>query len=111
MRTKKLKFRPSKIKNPEIRMCRDHEKVVAFFGGEFLNHGWASGSDFITSKTTVGRLHSEVDKKGRVHHWWLAGGGRGFSAELTEMEPIDFQAKVPLDPATRMCFSDLLRGL
>lgn len=39
-------------------------------GAEFHNLGWATGDDFIHSKTSIGRLYSEIDKSGKVTHEW-----------------------------------------
>lgn len=37
---------------------------------EFYNCGWASGEDFIHSKTSQGRLYSEIDSEGNITHEW-----------------------------------------
>ncbi len=39
-------------------------------GAEFYNMGWAMGDDFIHSKTSIGRLYSEIDEKGNITHEW-----------------------------------------
>lgn len=66
----------------ERRLWAEHEKMVAAHGGDFVNRGWVSGGTFVYSKTTVGRLLSQV-AGARVEHWWAPGGGRGFSANIT----------------------------
>lgn len=49
-----------------------HEEEADKHGAEFYNLGWASGDDFIHSKTDKGRLYSEIDAKGKVTHEWQA---------------------------------------
>lgn len=36
---------------------------------EGFNIGWASGDNFIHSKTSKGKLHTEEHKKGYRHSW------------------------------------------
>jgi hypothetical protein len=52
-----------------------HEGEMSRRGGEAYNLGWASGDtdhgQFIHSKTSVGRLYSEIDHgNGKVSHQW-----------------------------------------
>lgn len=48
-----------------------HIKEMESKGAEGYNIGWASGEGFIHSKTTKGRLYSEVvPKTKKIRHQW-----------------------------------------
>lgn len=58
----------SRAKNPELRLWRQHVKVVQdWFGAEFFNMAAVSGDDFVYSKTSMGRIVSRI-VKGRIEH-------------------------------------------
>jgi len=55
----------------EDKLMNAHENAAARRNAEFLNYGWASGDDFIHSKTNRGKLYSEIDPETlRVTHSW-----------------------------------------
>jgi hypothetical protein len=93
----------------------DHDAMIALHDGEFYNYGWATGDTYITSKTSVGILHTEVDEAGTVTHLWLPGDSEhgpapdfafirwvaaplapGFSKDITEPIPATFP-ELPAD--------------
>lgn len=47
-----------------------HEAEAEKEGAEFYNLGWASGEDFIHSKTDSGRLYTSIDGDGNITHEW-----------------------------------------
>lgn len=47
-----------------------HVKEADRLRAEFYNLGWAMGDDFIHSKTSEGRLFTEIDANGNVKHEW-----------------------------------------
>jgi hypothetical protein len=49
--------------NAHVAEAEEHE-------AEFYNLGWASGSDFIHSKTDIGRLYTWRDETGAIKHEW-----------------------------------------
>jgi hypothetical protein len=97
--------RKSKAEKRADQLIEAHESVVTHYGGRFYNQGWGSGGteeggEFISSKTSVGRLHSEIDADGEVTHRWLPGGGIGFSADLEESVDVDLALPNPnVNPA------------
>ena len=78
----------------EVVLWDAHDAIVKHFKGKFLNHGAASGDDFILSKTTVGRLLSRYEGS-KIQHYWLPGGGRGFSAHVSDETPVNLKARPP----------------
>lgn len=46
--------------------CLEADRLEA----EFYNLGWAMGDNFIHSKTSIGRLYSEISEEGNVTHEW-----------------------------------------
>lgn len=67
-----MTIRFSAAKNPNLRMERNHIKIVEWHGGEFYNHGASSGDSWIVSKTSIGRVMSRVED-GKVRHYWADG--------------------------------------
>lgn len=47
-----------------------HHEEVATQDAEFINLGWATGEDFIQSKTTRGRLLTQKNHNGTITHKW-----------------------------------------
>lgn len=58
----------SRAKNPFLRMWRNHLKLVYWYGAEFYNHASSSGDDFVSSRTSMGRVTSKI-VNGRVRHY------------------------------------------
>ncbi len=76
----------------------DHEAMIDAHEGEFYNFGWGQGDNFITSKTSVGVLHTEVDADGNVAHLWLPyEGAEGFPKDIKEPIPATFPETAPDD--------------
>lgn len=59
-----------KAKKQEQLLLIGHQMEASEKNAEFYNFGWAIGEDFIHSKTSKGRLYSEIDKDGNVTHEW-----------------------------------------
>ena len=55
----------------EATMYKEHNKEARRRRAEFYNYGWASGDYFIHSKTSRGRLYTEIDPDTfEVTHDW-----------------------------------------
>jgi hypothetical protein len=68
--TKKLRSDYFKIDPKYEKLVNSHIKEADRKRAEITNMGWATGDNFIHSKTTKGRLYSERNKKGRTEHSW-----------------------------------------
>ncbi len=52
------------------KLLEAHVAEAEAHNAEFYNCGWATGEDFIHSKTSEGRLYSEIDQSGKITHEW-----------------------------------------
>ena len=52
------------------RLMTAHEAAAERKGAEFYNLGWASGANFVHSKTDCGRLYTEIDDNGKITNVW-----------------------------------------
>jgi hypothetical protein len=59
------------LPDDEAKLLDEHEAEAERHGAEFYNFGWASGDNFICSKTSKGVLATEIDRKTmEVSHSW-----------------------------------------
>jgi hypothetical protein len=64
---------PGAVTDDEVwnTLLRSHEAEAKRQGAEFGNYGWGTTDNGICSKTTRGRLSSEINPETmRVEHYW-----------------------------------------
>ena len=54
----------------ETKLLLAHQAEMERADAEPYNFGWALGVDFIHSKTSKGKLYSEIDDDNNVTHEW-----------------------------------------
>jgi len=57
----------------EALLEQSHEREAAARSAKFLNYGWMTDKNVISSKTTLGILESHIDRSTmEVDHYWMS---------------------------------------